>query len=186
MQNGYKARVVKIENCGGEKQVLKVDSNSTITLNKNCEVVIKGCGETTGFKTCNVSNVSGGRGWTIHYIILKQVKYTILKNGNRITSGTTDVCAELENDSKGITTALMSFGLPKNCPVDAVKFSYIFIQFISSLFLFVLKLRHFHWIQMRQCSDGSQTINISKHKTLLPLAVGNIDISIDGTHDTVS
>lgn len=55
------------------------------------------------------------------WILLPKVKYTILKNGNRITSGTTDVCAELEKDSKGIATALMSFGLPKNCPVDAVK-----------------------------------------------------------------
>lgn len=156
-------------------------------LNKNCEIIIKGCGETTGFKTCNVSDVSRWKRLNnIENIIFEQVKYTILKNGNRITSGTTDVCAELANDSKGITTALMSFGLPKNCPVDAVKISYIFFLFISFLSLFVLKLRHFHWIQMRQCSDGSQKINISKHKTLLPLAVGNIDISIDGTHDTVS
>lgn len=39
---------------------------------------------------------------------------------------------------------------------------------------------------MRKCADGSQKINFSKHKQLLPLAVGNIDVSIDGTHDTVS
>lgn len=39
---------------------------------------------------------------------------------------------------------------------------------------------------MRKCVNGEKKINVAKHKTLLPLAVGNIDISIDGTHDTVS
>ncbi|XP_055295197.1 uncharacterized protein LOC129564970 [Sitodiplosis mosellana] len=135
--NGYKARLVKMENCGGADQVLKIDPNVTVSLTKNCEIAVKGCAETTGFKTCTV-------------------KYTILKNGNRITSGNTDVCSELQKDSKGVATALMSFGLPKNCPVD----------------------------KMRQCSDGSQKIDISKHKSLMPLAMGNIDISIDATHDT--
>lgn len=48
------------------------------------------------------------------------MKYTILKNGNRITSGVTDVCAELQKDSKGIATALTMFSLPQNCPVDKV------------------------------------------------------------------
>lgn len=50
----------------------------------------------------------------------QQIKYTILKNGNRITSGTIDPCAELKKDSKGITSALISFGLPKECPVQKV------------------------------------------------------------------
>lgn len=36
---------------------------------------------------------------------------------------------------------------------------------------------------MKKCSDGSQTINISKYKTMLPLAMGNIDITIEGEHD---
>lgn len=36
---------------------------------------------------------------------------------------------------------------------------------------------------MRKCVDGDQKIDFSKHKSLLPLAAGNIDISIDGTHD---
>lgn len=40
-------------------------------------------------------------------------------------------------------------------------------------------------IQLRKCVDGEQKIDFSKHKSLLPLAAGNIDISIDGTHDTV-
>lgn len=39
---------------------------------------------------------------------------------------------------------------------------------------------------MRKCVDGSQKISIAKQKSFLPLAAGNIDMSIDGTHDTVS
>lgn len=39
---------------------------------------------------------------------------------------------------------------------------------------------------MVKCSDGTQKIDISKHKSLMPLAMGNIDISIDATHDNVS
>lgn len=44
-----------MENCGGAKQVMKIDSNVTMTLNKNCEIEVKGCGETTGFKTASAS-----------------------------------------------------------------------------------------------------------------------------------
>lgn len=47
--------MVKIENCGGDGQVLKVDTDATLSMNKNCEIEIKGCGETTGFKTATVS-----------------------------------------------------------------------------------------------------------------------------------
>lgn len=93
---------MKIENCGGTNQVLKIDPNITVTLTKNCDIVVKGCAETLGFKTASV-------------------KYTILKNGNRITSGVTDVCAEMQNDQKGITTALTTFSMPGKCPVEKVR-----------------------------------------------------------------
>lgn len=39
---------------------------------------------------------------------------------------------------------------------------------------------------MRQCSDGSQSIDISKQKSFMALAAGNIEVIIDATHDTVS
>lgn len=183
--------MVKIENCGGDGQVLKVDPNATVTLDKECNIVITGCGETTGFKTAKVSSVINHIiwcEWTVICLLLFfcdwKVTYTILKNGNRITSGTTDVCAELAKDSKGIATALMSFGLPKSCPVEQVKLPFTIRLSLSRIF------SNWHYdsneFQLRQCADGTQKINIAKHKALLPLAVGNIDISIDGTHDTVS
>lgn len=47
--------MVKLENCGGAKQVIKVDPNITLSLNSNCELVVVGCGETTGFETATAS-----------------------------------------------------------------------------------------------------------------------------------
>lgn len=38
---------------------------------------------------------------------------------------------------------------------------------------------------MRKCENGQQKINMSKYKNFLSLARGNIDISVDATHDTV-
>lgn len=39
---------------------------------------------------------------------------------------------------------------------------------------------------MRKCVDDSQKISVAKQKSFLALAAGNIDISIEGTHDAVS
>lgn len=58
---------------------------------------------------------------------ITQTKYTVLKNGNRITSGTTDICKELEGDSRGFATALMTFGIPTKCPVQQVEFGFFFL-----------------------------------------------------------
>lgn len=38
---------------------------------------------------------------------------------------------------------------------------------------------------MRKCADGSQKMSVAKQKSFLSLVAGNIDISIEGTHDTV-
>lgn len=46
---------MKVENCGGDKQVIKIDSNVTMSLSDKCEIVIKGCAETIGFETASVS-----------------------------------------------------------------------------------------------------------------------------------
>lgn len=86
------------------------------------------------------------------------MKYTILKNGNRITNGNADVCAQMEKNTQGVATAMMSLGMPNKCPIE----------------------------KMRKCSDGSHKFTIAQHKSLLPLAAGKIDITIDGTHDTVN
>lgn len=39
---------------------------------------------------------------------------------------------------------------------------------------------------MSKCVDGSQPIDITKHKNYLPLAKGTLQMRIDGEHDTVS
>lgn len=54
-------------------------------------------------------------------IISRQMKYTLLKNGNRITSGTIELCSEIEKSSKGFAAVLLSFGLPDKCPVEKVR-----------------------------------------------------------------
>lgn len=53
LQNGFKARLVKVENCGGT--VLTIDPNATLSLDSNCNVALVGCGQTTGFKTATVT-----------------------------------------------------------------------------------------------------------------------------------
>lgn len=61
---------------------------------------------------------------------------------------------------------------------------------ICFFFLINLLKFGFTWlhqsIQMRKCMNGEKKISIAKHRSLMPLAVGNIDVSIDGSHDTVS
>lgn len=49
---------MKIENCGGDDQVVSVDKNVTFDLTKKCEIVVKGCGKTTGFKTMTVGGLN--------------------------------------------------------------------------------------------------------------------------------
>lgn len=127
--------------------------------------------------------------WTYTLILsnlFQQARYTILKERTRITSGTVDICAELNKDSRGVATALVSFGLPERCPISKVLFFIFFFRnkhwrWCSSLFWYF----KFHF-QMRKCTNGSQKISVAKQKAFLSLVKGNIDISIDATHDTVS
>lgn len=215
-QNGFKARLVKIENCGGDDQVLKIDPNVTLSLTSDCDVVIAGCAETSGFATATVTIVllkksdwmskdfecfswrksivqqltsidiviESDHAYINAIAMSQQIKYTILKNGNRITSGTTDLCAELKKEAKGLTTALVSFGLPKECPIPKV-LSLNLISYYERWSWRSLYLVNFHF-QLRKCADGSEKISIAKQKSFLSLVAGNIDLSVEGTHDNVS
>ncbi|XP_031623021.1 uncharacterized protein LOC116340586 [Contarinia nasturtii] len=99
--NGHKIRVVRIENCGNSEQVMKVDTNFTISLTRECEIVIKGCGETTGFRTA-------------------KAKYTLYRNSNRIISGTYDVCDTF--NSKGMENDILrSFNMSASCPIKKMR-----------------------------------------------------------------
>lgn len=79
--------------------MIRIDPNITVTLNKNCELIFKGCCYWKAFNTA-------------------VMKHTILKGGSRITSGETDVCAEMKKNQRGIATSLVSFGMPPGCPVN--------------------------------------------------------------------
>lgn len=46
---------MKLENCAGDDQVLKVDPNVTLSLSSDCEFVIVGCAETSEFATATVT-----------------------------------------------------------------------------------------------------------------------------------
>lgn len=52
--DGYTAELVKLENCGGGNPVVYIETNATAWLTENCEVVVNGCGWTTGFNSAAV------------------------------------------------------------------------------------------------------------------------------------
>lgn len=54
LQNGYGLKLKNIENCAGDKQVIKIDTNSTVSLDENCKLSMNICGETIGFNTAKV------------------------------------------------------------------------------------------------------------------------------------
>lgn len=54
LQKEYDFQFKTIENCGGAKQVIKMDTNSSLSLSEKCELFVNICGETIGFKTAKV------------------------------------------------------------------------------------------------------------------------------------
>ncbi|XP_031623476.1 uncharacterized protein LOC116340882 [Contarinia nasturtii] len=135
--NGYKMRLVKLENCAGPDQVIKFDTKATLSLTKKCDIILTGCGGTTGFKTAKFS-------------------YNIIKNGNPLLSGSVDACEELKKDTKGFATILKSFDIPSECPVE----------------------------KMETCIDETKKMNIDEYKSFLGLMNGDIEVQLNGTHDT--
>lgn len=53
-QNGFNIRLNEINNCAGPDQVITIDSNSTIKLTEDCQLIIVGCTTTTGFAKADV------------------------------------------------------------------------------------------------------------------------------------
>lgn len=54
LQQGHGIRFKSIDNCAGAKPVIKIDKNSTISVDEDCMLSVNICGETTGFKTGKV------------------------------------------------------------------------------------------------------------------------------------
>lgn len=58
IQNGYKMRVMSVENCLGDEQVIQVDTNFTSDLSKDCILTTNGCITSLGFKQAKVMSAS--------------------------------------------------------------------------------------------------------------------------------
>ncbi|XP_011191928.1 uncharacterized protein LOC105218199 [Zeugodacus cucurbitae] len=100
--NGYKARIVKLENCGGSDAVITLDEAFSVKLNKKCEIVPSGCVTNKAFSTA----VS---------------KFKLQKDGVVLKEGKFDLCAAAEHVSNEAKDMLKLFGAPASCPVPAEK-----------------------------------------------------------------
>lgn len=74
-----------------------------------------------------------------------------------LLSGNPDICNVLDHSNEEQKAKLEVFGFPTECPVP----------------------------EGEKCLDGSKKVDISKYKSLLPMALGKITAKYDVTHDTV-
>lgn len=139
MQSGLKLRMNKIENCGGDDQIITVDSNFTANLSPACVVTTNGCITSKGFTKAKVD-------------------FSILKNGVVMLSGNPDLCDALDKKSAEAKGKLALFGFPTECPIP----------------------------EERRCLDGNKSVDVTKYKNFLNLAIGKMEIDAKIEHDTVS
>lgn len=85
------------------------------------------------------------------------MKYSITKDGQVLLSGEPDICRVLDAKNEDQKAHLQMFGFPALCPLPMGE----------------------------KCTDGSQRVDISKFKDLLPAAVGIVTARYEVKHDTV-
>lgn len=73
-------------------------------------------------------------------------------------SGSPDACAALDKKSEEHKAKLQMFGFPTECPIP----------------------------EGRRCMTGDKKIDVNKYKSMLPMALGKLQIMADIEHDTVS
>ncbi|XP_023166104.1 uncharacterized protein LOC111596219 [Drosophila hydei] len=100
--NGYKARIVKMENCAGDDGIIKVDEDFGVKLNKKCELVPTGCIINKAFNTA-------------------VVKYKVQKDGIVMNQGKLNLCSAADQASSDAKDMLKVFGAPSSCPVAEEK-----------------------------------------------------------------
>ncbi|XP_030384782.1 uncharacterized protein LOC115631993 [Scaptodrosophila lebanonensis] len=100
--NGYKAKVVKMENCAGDDAIISVDPDFSVKLNKKCELVPIGCVNNKAFTTATA-------------------KYKVQKDGIVMKEGKMDLCSAVEEVSSEAKDMLKVFGAPSSCPVAEEK-----------------------------------------------------------------
>ncbi|TDG44301.1 hypothetical protein AWZ03_009274 [Drosophila navojoa] len=96
--NGYKAKILKMENCAGDDAIITVDENFGVKLNKKCELIPTGCVMNKAFNTA-------------------VIKYKVQKDGIMIKEGKMDMCAAADQASSDAKDMLKVFGAPSSCPV---------------------------------------------------------------------
>lgn len=101
-QNGYKAKLVKLENCAGEDAIMTVGSDFSLKLNKKCELVPSGCIMNKPFSTA-------------------VAKFKVQKDGIVMKEGKIDLCAAIDQASSEGKDMLKLFGAPSSCPVAEEK-----------------------------------------------------------------
>ncbi|CRL01429.1 CLUMA_CG014261, isoform A [Clunio marinus] len=100
---GYKLKVHYLRNCGDiEKNVIKIQENSTIKITKDCQIVPNSCAETAGFKTA-------------------LVKYQVSRNNIPILKNQLDACEMVTKVTADMRNMMTLFGLPNKCPIEAMK-----------------------------------------------------------------
>ncbi|XP_055641488.1 uncharacterized protein LOC129778545 [Toxorhynchites rutilus septentrionalis] len=99
---GYEMIIHKIENCGGGKQVITIDPQSTATLTEDCKVLSKSTVKSMGFKSADMA-------------------VTISKNGVPVVKEKIDLCASMSDakSNKDAAEIMTMFGVPDKCPVEA-------------------------------------------------------------------
>ncbi|XP_043661915.1 uncharacterized protein LOC122625920 [Drosophila teissieri] len=100
--NGYKAKLVKMENCAGEDAIMTVGSDFNLKLNKKCELVPSGCIMNKPFGTA-------------------VAKFKVQKDGIVMKEGKMDMCAAIDQASSEAKDMLKLFGAPSACPVAEEK-----------------------------------------------------------------
>ncbi|XP_062142709.1 uncharacterized protein LOC133850598 [Drosophila sulfurigaster albostrigata] len=100
--NGYKAKIVKMENCAGDDGIITVEEGFGIKLNKKCEMVPTGCFNNKAFGTA-------------------VAKYKVHKDGIVMKEGKMDLCAAVDQASAEAKDILKLFGAPSKCPVAEEK-----------------------------------------------------------------
>lgn len=54
LQNGYGVKLETVVNCGEDEPVVKIDTNSSLSLSEYCIISLNACGDIMGFKTMKV------------------------------------------------------------------------------------------------------------------------------------
>lgn len=100
--NGYKAKLVKIENCAGDDAIMTVGDDFSLKLNKKCELVPSGCIINKPFATA-------------------MAKFKVQKDGIVMKEGKVDLCAAIDQASTEAKNLMKLFGAPSACPVAEEK-----------------------------------------------------------------